>query len=169
MHEERMYTELYRPIYRYVYWRVRDREVAEDLTHDVFLKIYASKPVFESPDHERRVLFVSARNRLFDHFRKHTDEVLDSQVAENIPDLGESSSTDRQAITREERQVVLRLLARLPEESYSVVVWKFIEGKETSEVAALLGKSHDAVRQIQSRALRTLRGYAQDTEHGSTT
>jgi RNA polymerase sigma-70 factor (ECF subfamily) len=168
MDGERMYSMLYQPIYRYVYWRVRNHEIAEDLTHDVFLKIYASKPMFESPEHERRVLFVSARNRLIDHFRKRTDEVLDERVAENIPDLEESSSTDRQAITREEREVVLRLLARLPEESYSVVVWKFIERKETSEIATLLGKSEDAVRQIQSRALRTLRVYAHDTEDGST-
>ena len=158
---ETLYIRLYTPIYRYLYFRLRDQEIAEDLTHDVFVQIYTAQVIFDSEEHERRFFFTSARNRLIDYLRKKKDLPLDEGVAESIPD---SVQSDDGAQRREDTNLITKLLSTLPEDQYTVLVLRYIDDKTTREIADSMDKSEEAVRQIQSRALKTLREQTQHYE-----
>ena len=158
---ESLYIKLYTPIYRFLYFRLLNKEVAEDLTHDVFVQIYSSETVFESEDHERRYFFTAARNRLIDYLRKKKDVPLDEEFVANVPD---TTRSDDVAVSRESQLLVRKLLAQLSEDQYTALTLKYIEDKDTEEIALIMDKSLEAVRQLQSRGMHTLREKSKDYE-----
>ncbi|MCI0532633.1 sigma-70 family RNA polymerase sigma factor, partial [bacterium] len=67
------------------------------------------------------------------------------------------SSPIEQAEKKEAGEALRRALMTLTEEQQEVVILKFINGMDNKEIAALLGKKEEAIRQLQCRAFKTLR------------
>jgi len=137
-------------VYAYIARRVRHRDVAEDLTAEVFHKALANIGSFEW----RGAPFASwliriAANAVADQSKRAAREVsaMDSQEPSTIPNL--------EAI--EHRARLFRLVNDLPDDQRRVIVERFVEQRSIREVAAQLGRSEGAVKQLQFRALQHLR------------
>ena len=62
-----------------------------------------------------------------------------------------------------ERQTLFaQLLARLPEDQRHVLEWRFFEQRSIREIAREMGRSEGAIKQLQFRALETLRNQVRD-------
>lgn len=151
-----LYKEYYVPVYRYIYLRVKSREQAEDLTQDVFLKIYRNigsiDPEVASP---LNYFYTITRNTLIDTWRKKTpDTVSDEDHLNTIPD--EAPTALETASLKEQSSLIRECLTELTNDQREVVTLRFIEDLSTHEVAEILGKKETAVRQLQVRGLRTL-------------
>ncbi|MEW6717233.1 MAG: sigma-70 family RNA polymerase sigma factor [Chloroflexota bacterium] len=151
----RLYDAYLARIYRYVYFRVTDDQIAEDITSQVFLKAWENLKRYQigsSP-------FVSwlyriARNAVIDHYRTHRSTIALEEVtsahADSAEDLDEQ--IDRHFEARE-----LRLaLQQLTGEQQQVLILKFIAGLSTPEIARQMGKRQGAIRALQMRALQSL-------------
>jgi RNA polymerase sigma-70 factor (ECF subfamily) len=150
-----IYDEHVDIIYRFVYYKVGDPGVAEDLTEDVFAKAWERIDRFQWRNVPvQHWLLTIARNTVTDHWRsrKRTSSPLDvlGEVASDLPSPDEHVARDL------ELESLGRALARLPDEQRDVLILRFIEDLSHKDVAAILGKSVVAVRQIQVRALRAL-------------
>ena len=73
--------EQYEKIFRYCFFKVNDREAAEDITQETFLRFLES-PNYTDMNKELRYLYTIAGNLCADHFRKRQAE----ELSENIPD-----------------------------------------------------------------------------------
>jgi RNA polymerase sigma-70 factor (ECF subfamily) len=151
-------SELYKrhvqAIYRYVYYRVGDVEVAEDLVSEVFLKALEGIESFTY----RGVPFASwlyriARARVIDYFRRQAkrdylplDETL---VAGKVEPYIEGEA-------RLQHEELRLAIARLTEDQQQVIILRFIEGLSNATVAQILGKTEGAVKSLQHRALASL-------------
>ncbi len=151
-----LYKEYYVPIYRFIHLRIKNKEQTEDLTQDVFLKIYKTigsiDPSVTSPI---GYFYTIARNTLIDHWRKKStattsDDELMAGLADETPDAIEMASL------KEKSSLLYECLEELTEEQREVISLRFIQELSTAEVAAQLGKKETAVRQLQVRGLRTL-------------
>ena len=151
-----LYSEYYVPIYRYIYLRTKNPEQTEDLTQDVFLKIYKTigsiDPTVSSPI---GYFYTIARNTLIDYWRKKStatvsDDELISQVADASPGALDAASL------KEQSSLLYECLEELTEEQREVITLRFIQELSTAEIAAQLGKKETAIRQMQVRGLRTL-------------
>lgn len=142
-------------VYRYVFYRVSDIGVAEDLTQEVFLRGWKALHRFRRTGSPFVAwLLTIAHNLVIDHYRSRKHEL--SLEADIVP--SDSATTPQQvAEVRWEQQRLQDAIRQLRPEQQQVIVLHFIEGFEYSEIAALLGKSEGAVRVIQHRALKELR------------
>ena len=89
-HDPQAFEGFYRAnldrIYRYVYFRVLDRDVAEDLVADVFLLAYAHFASYDPSVSVSAWIYRIAKNRLADHFRDRKMTVQLEEIEAFLPD-----------------------------------------------------------------------------------
>jgi RNA polymerase sigma-70 factor (ECF subfamily) len=138
-------------VYAYIARRVGDRDVAQDLTSDVFHKALASIQSFEW----RGVPFAGwllriAANMIVDRSKRSGREVSSQ---DDVPDPGTQPNLEE--IDQHAR--LFRLVELLPPDQRRVIGMRFAEEKSIREIANELGRSEGAVKQLQFRALQNLR------------
>lgn len=151
----RLYDVFLDRIYRFVYFRVRLKEDAEDLTEHIFLKVFTGIGSFE----ERGLPFEAwlyriARNEIIDFYRtKKLVSTLDH--AEGIPDTHIAPDEQLEQLLTYER--VMDVLPNLPESYQEIIILKFIEDLDNSEISEIMQKPVDQIRVLQNRAIQKLR------------
>jgi len=150
-----LYRENVQAIFRYVYHRVNDYKLAEDITGDVFIKSIEGLPKYQDAGNPFLAwLYRIAHARVVDYYRQQGRRPVDSDLEdEPIPvevDMDES-------LVRQQATDVLReAIITLTEDQQQVIRLRFIEGHRIEAVANLLGKNANAIKALQHRALRTL-------------
>lgn len=140
-------------IYRYVFYQVRDKMLAEDITADVFVK--ALKAINSCSGKESTFsawLYRIAHNSIIDNFRNAKRTVtIEIETGRNL------SSPKQEMEKTVDRQEWLELIADLPPNQRQVIILKFIEDMDNREIGRIMGKSQVAIRILQMRALTALR------------
>ena len=141
-------------VYLFIVSRVHDRAAAEDLTSEVFHRALANLSTYEWRGTSFAAwLFRIASNAIADQYkranRERSGDALGSPTRANI------SSKEMKSVERE--AFLFRLVEKLPEIQRRVVCERFIEERSIKEIAQRLGKTEGAVKQLQFRALQTLR------------
>jgi len=140
-------------IYRYVFYQVRDKMTAEDLTEEVFLKAWKSIDTCRGKEQTfSSWLYRIAHNHVIDNLRsqrKYLSADMEALAEVSSPELGEEGKL--------ERQEMLEVISDLPQNQKQVIILKFIEGLDNREIGQIMGKSQGALRVLQMRALATLR------------
>lgn len=157
--------EIYRryadAIYRYIYYRVGEAAVAEDLLGDVFVGALEQLPSFRNVGKPFEAwLFSIAHNKVVDHYRRQNVRRA-SPLNEEMVDT-RSEELHQLVAQRDDMQRAWGAVARLTEEQQQVVALRFLFEYSIAEVAAQLGKTEGAIKALQSRALATLRRYLGD-------
>jgi RNA polymerase sigma-70 factor (ECF subfamily) len=157
-----IYERYYQAIYRYVYYRVGDSGLAEDLTGDIFLKMLHGIESYSIQGVPFSAwLYRIARNRIIDHLRRQpqkADVSLEEARADNI---ASTETTLEQALQRDE---LLKAVQVLTGDQRQVIILKFIEDQDNATIATILGKTEGAVKSLQHRALDTLRHHMEQTQ-----
>ena len=145
-----LYESNFERVYAFIVRRVRDRHEAEDLTAEVFQHALSNLSRFEWRGVPFAVwLFRIAANVMTDRLRQSSRQ-RPEPVTED--DLDQSSW-----IEIERRATLFQLVNTLPDEQRSVVVKRFVEQKSIRDIAQELGKSEGAIKQLQFRALESLK------------
>jgi RNA polymerase sigma-70 factor, ECF subfamily len=159
--------EQYRPlVYRFLRPRLDGAdETVEDLTEDVFVKLYEKLDRYV----ERGLPFTAwlyriSHNQLVDYVRtlpRHTAQPLD--LIADVPEH-QTGSEYRSVLDRETLEPAM---ARLTAEQRQAVELRFLKGMSVAETAAQMGRSEEAVKKLQARALANLRRSLTETTHQS--
>lgn len=152
-----LYKLYYTPIYRYLFFRTKDKTEAEDLAQGVFVKVFQALPNVKADMKEPIAYFYTvARNMLIDHYRKQkVRQTVSEDDMEDVPDTREDIAVSLDIVFTTDK--VKETLKSLTAEQQEVIVLKFVNELSNKEIATTLGKNEDAVRQLQSRALKLLR------------
>jgi len=147
-----LYELNFERVYAYVVKRVRDRAETEDVTAEVFHQALANLHRFEW----RGIPFVAwlfriAANLISDRWQRSGREVSDEGSIESA----QVSPAEIEEVER--RATLFRLVETLPAEQKRVLVLRFVEEKSIKEVAREVRKTEGAVKQLQFRALTSLR------------
>ena len=151
-----LYEQNFERVYIFIASRVRDRSTAEDLTSEVFHKALANLPAYE----RRSTPFVAwlcriASNAIADHFKRVNREQQADDDTFDTPDPVNVSSKQMKSI--EHHAFLFRLVEKLPENQRRVICERFIEERSIKEIARRLNKTEGAIKQLQFRAVQTLR------------
>lgn len=161
---EELYERFFTPVFRYILLRVKNRAEAEDLAQTVFMKAYQANPPGKAGQQlSLNYFFTIARNTVIDHWRKKKDLVVDDPEAEfeSIPD---TENPEHDAMSGEAAAAVRKALDQVSPSEQEVLILRFMNELSTKEIAKLLGKTEVAVRQLQSRGLKVLRGHLKHTD-----
>ena len=147
-----LYEQNFHRVYAYVARRVRDRAETQDLTAQVFHQALANLGKFKwrgSPF--AAWLYRIAANAIADRARQKGRESSDQPN----PSSESSTATDLEAVERRAR--LFSAVDKLPQDQRRVIVLRFADEKSIREIAAELGRSEGAIKQLQFRALENLR------------
>ncbi len=149
------FTELYRrhvdPIYRYILLRTGDESTAEDLTSEVFVRALESLDAYEDRGAPFGAwLYRIANARVVDLWRKsgRADVSFDSGEIDVPVDLPSGDVIAYAALAKS--------LQQLTGEQQQVIILRFIEGYDITEIAQIMGRTAGAVKSLQHRALASL-------------
>jgi RNA polymerase sigma-70 factor, ECF subfamily len=151
-----LYMRYFDAIYAYLLVALRDRGEAEDVAQQVFMKVFTALPRYEDRGLPfRGWLFRIARNSALGHLRRRRPAPEDparlaAHADSRLNEFGEASLTaaDRDLMTA---------LSRLPLSQRQVLFLRYTMDMSAAETAMVIGRSPQAVRQLQQRAMRTLR------------
>jgi RNA polymerase sigma-70 factor (ECF subfamily) len=144
-------------IHSYIFHRVGDVQVAEDLTAQVFLRMLEAIQN-ENAWHSSFSgwLYRIAHNLVIDHYRRQSR--LNHIPLDSAPTvLAEGADPAQVAEIRLQTERVCKAINQLTEEQAQIVSMRFLEGLSIAEVSQITGKTEGAVKALQYRAIVSLR------------
>lgn len=141
-------------LYKFIFFRVGHKELAEDLLSDTFVKAWSKIETLATAQAFAGWLYQIAKNNIIDYYRVKKTTVDLNEVAEILED---SASPIDEANLKIEQRVLLQLLDQLPLDQQQVIQYKFFEDLENIEIANIMGKTEGSVRVIQHRAINRLK------------
>jgi RNA polymerase sigma-70 factor (ECF subfamily) len=155
-----------RAIVHFMFRMVHNQAVAEELTQEVFLRVYRSRASYRAEAKFTTWLYRIATNLGVNHARDHKHEraaqniYLDQPDAETgaTPDVADSRSTVEQELMRDERlQAIRRHVMALPERQRSAVLMHKFQEMDYKQIGEVLKLSESATKSLLFRAYQTLR------------
>ena len=137
--------EQYDKIYRYCYFKVHQRETAEDITQETFLRFFESTG-YVNTGQSLQYLYTIARNLCIDEYRRHKTECLEEETAD--------SYAEDNMITN----ISVRLaLSKLDETDRELLLLRFVNELPVSVICTLYGISRFAAYRRISKAAKNLK------------
>jgi RNA polymerase sigma-70 factor (ECF subfamily) len=152
-----LYDRYHDLVFRFIWSRVSDPQLAEDLTGDVFTRMVTNLPKYRITGAPFRAWLLSiARNLVIDDRRKASSRYQSPiEKVENLSgEEGSPAEIVENQIFIEEIQTALSKLKPIKQD---ILVLRFIVGLSLQEVATALGKTVGSVKVNQHRALKELR------------
>jgi RNA polymerase sigma-70 factor (ECF subfamily) len=143
-------------IYRYVFYQLREKMAAEDLTEEIFLKAWRAIGSYKGKGQAfSSWLYRIAHNHVIDEFRSRRKQMVSLEAEMEIAtEVAEPQQEMERGLAEQE---MLRLISCLPQEQKQIIILKFVEGLDNREIGQITGKSQGAIRISQMRALTALR------------
>jgi RNA polymerase sigma-70 factor (ECF subfamily) len=147
-------------VFRFIYFRVGNRPLAEDLTSDTFLRALKRISSFTWQGRDLGAWLVTiARNLVADHFKSGryrleitTGDVLDA----DREDRGPEGSPENAVVDHITNVALLTAVKQLNPEQQECIVLRFLQGFSVAETAQAMGKNDGAIKALQYRAVRAL-------------
>jgi RNA polymerase sigma-70 factor (ECF subfamily) len=150
-------------VYRFALRLVGNRQEAEDLTQETFLKAWRSREGLRDPQATRVWLFAIAANLWKDRLRRKARSPADAEPLDEWFVAG-AIAPEREAIVREDLGRALAAMDGLPPRQREVLYLHACEGLALAEVAAVLATSSDAVKASLCEARKRLRRQFRQSE-----
>lgn len=154
----RLYDDYVDQVFGYILRRVRDRQLAEDLTSDVFLRAYRSISRFTWQGVDIGAWFTTiARNRVTDHFKSARArlERPTEEVRDGVEELGRDEP-EQAALHGDMAAALGKALDDLTEDHREILQLRFVQGLSVAECAHVMERTDGAIKALQYRALRAL-------------
>lgn len=151
----------WKPVYALLHASLRNRAETEDATQEVFLRALRSFDRYRHKDTPfRAYLATIAKNLLRDRWRRSGPILVD--IADQPEPQADDPQPDERVIVAEQQQSIAELLETLNDDQREVIRLRVLEGRSTDEVAKRLNRTPNAIRQLQHRAINTLRHRMQE-------
>jgi RNA polymerase sigma-70 factor, ECF subfamily len=143
-------------VYRYVLFRVGDKELAEDVTSETFLR--ALRRITSVTYQGRDVgawLVTIARNLVLDHVKSSRFR-LEVTRAEVDDESKVQAGPEQQVLSKITNAELLKCIEQLGDDQRECIALRFLQGLSVSETAQLMHRNEGAIKALQHRAVRRL-------------
>ena len=152
-------------VYRYVTFRIRDENMAQDLTAAVFEKALTKFDGYNPKKASFSTwIFTIARNTVIDHYRvyqKHEDVVPDVEAKTTA----QYPSPEEEAIQAENTRKLRQFVSQLNKREQEAIVLKYSNGMSNREIAQILNLTESNVGSILCRTIGKLRKSFVEWQH----
>jgi RNA polymerase sigma-70 factor (ECF subfamily) len=150
------------PVYRYVLMRLHNVDDTEDVVQETFMKAYQAIDRYEDEGKGMLpYLFTIARNLLINHTKKKRPETF---LPEEMDRHAGGESASAGAILGELTSALRKAMEALSALEREAVELKFFGERTYAEIAVIMGKREDAIRQHIARSMKKLRVIMRETE-----
>ena len=143
-------------IFRFIYYRVGSKQLAEDLTSETFVRGLRAIQRFTWQGKDFGAwLTTIARNLITDHFKSSRSRL--EFTTEAVPETrATAASPESEVLALISNEMLFEAVNGLPPEQRDCILMRFIQGMSIAQTAAALGRSEGAIKQLQLRAVRSL-------------
>ncbi len=152
-----IFSSYYKRVYNYVGYRVQEHHIAEDLTSQVFEKIYVKLESYNEEKSPFEVwMFAIARNTINDYYRQLKRRQYLS--LDGFKDLISRDVTPENHILKAETSTALRIaVSALKMKERNIIAMKYGADLKNKEIAAILDISESSVGVLLHRSIKKLR------------
>ena len=137
--------EQYDKLYRFCWYKLRDRELAEDICQESFLRLLQSD-TYKAQGKALQYLYTTARNLCIDQFRKKKTEQISDELSYPFPEEETLESLS-----------VKKALGKLSEEEREILLLRYVNEVPISVLSAILGISRFALYRRAAKAVENFK------------
>ncbi|MDD3386790.1 MAG: RNA polymerase sigma factor [Candidatus Pacebacteria bacterium] len=149
-----IYDEHIDKIYRFVFFKVNNEALAQDITSETFTRLWQEISQDKEIKNPSGFLFHISRNLVFDYYRKKDQNPAN---LDNLDILDTKQNIEKDAMINNEMEGVRVALAKLNDDHRIALSMYYIEQEPISEVAKALNKSQGATRVVIHRGMTQLK------------
>ncbi|MFG1892131.1 sigma-70 family RNA polymerase sigma factor [Micromonospora sp. NPDC049051] len=159
-----VYDRYFDQVFRFIYRRVMDRQVAEDLTSETWLRALRNLSAFRRPGGDFGAWVTTiARNLTVNHMQSHQRRERPVAEVRDTVSAGEVAGPEALAVQQLTREALAEGIAQLSPVQRQCITLRYLRELSIEETAQVLGKTPSAVKAVQHKALRALRGLLSTT------
>lgn len=149
---EILIKKYYSDIYTYCYCRVGDRQTAQDLTQDVFLRFLQNLDSYEHTGKLKNYLYVTAGNLVKDHYKKRKETLLEGEIRDRYEKSPPSGIVDFS-----DRFTMQEIIRELPELEKELILLRYYQNLRLAEIAGIVSLPVSTVRYRLKHAEKYIR------------
>jgi RNA polymerase sigma-70 factor, ECF subfamily len=157
---QKLYETYHKDLFQFLIYLVKDRETAEDLSQEVYIRVLKAYGGFEGKSSEKTWLFSIARNAAIDHFRKQRSwkqRVFSNFDWETQQIKDPQELPEELTIQNENLQWIYKALDKCTMAQRSVIILRYLQSLSISETANVLNWTESKVKTTQHRALKAIK------------
>jgi len=163
---EKIVDQYQKSLINFHYRFVGNRQDAEDLAQETFLKVYLKLDTLKEGQKLRSWIFSIARNQAIDFFRKHKDRevALESEVLEYFAEYASNSSDDHEGniLNKQVAKELNTYLRELSDEDRRIIKLLYYEGLTYKEISKMMNINQNTLKsrlhRVRKVLLRAIRG-----------
>ena len=149
------------PLFRFIRSRIQNRELAEDLTQEVFIRAWRYRDSFDVKKSSlKNWLFVIAVNLLRDYYRKNK-----LQIEELNEDISHEINIEKDAEQNNLIRYVFRKMTELSERDQELLLLRYKLDLKMEDIAEIMKMELSAVKVAIHRAIKKLKSICNDESH----
>ncbi|WP_332835311.1 RNA polymerase sigma factor SigX [Bacillus sp. FJAT-44742] len=158
---DRIYETYHQSLFQYLFYLVKNRDTAEELVQEVYIKVFQSYAGFEGKSSEKTWLYSVARHVGIDWIRKQNRQkrkwlgLFSVASEEEIKDP--SPLPDEIVMSRDGIQMIYSSLQKCNLDQQQVIILRYIDSLTIKETAEILNWSESKVKTTQHRAIQKLK------------
>ena len=157
-----------KPIFNYFFRNVRNREIASDLTQDIFLKVFSNLKKYNFSYKFSTWIYALSHNHLIDYYRKKKNISFSTYAHDGSDNL---DFPDEKNLTREEELIneeikdkVWNAVELLPEEYRELIIMRYVNGLKYDEISTILNIPMGTLKNKIFRAKKKLINLIKESE-----
>jgi RNA polymerase sigma-70 factor (ECF subfamily) len=149
------FKEYNRSVYNYIYFKAyNNKEIAEDLTQDVFIKAWENREKFNKKKANLKTWLIAiARNHTIDFFRNSKNKLSNNIIIDNDEIIDNSTALENSVNT----DFIKKKLNLLTEVERDMLIMRYINQIEIEEIGFMYDKTYEATKVAIHRALKKLK------------
>lgn len=155
-----LYEKYHQEIYQFIFYMTKNRETAEDLVQEVYIRVMKAYDRFEGKSSEKTWMYSIARNVTIDYFRKQRgwkDKVFSNFDWDKKVIKDNRPVPEEVVILHDNVQEIYQCLNRCTVNQKAVIILRYIQAMSISETADVLDWSESKVKTTQHRALKAIK------------
>ncbi len=151
---EKIYHEFADAIFRYLYFKLANRERAKELTQDVFSNFWQYLQKGNAVEHPKAFLYRSAANIFINEIRKGNKEISLNQLLDTGFDIPDQKANVSEIVFQNE---VLEKIRSIDPQYRDVLLMRYVEGMQVQEIAQILNRKENTVSVQIKRGLEKIK------------
>ncbi len=154
---ENSYKQFAKGVFRFIYFKVSDYELAKDLTADTFIRYWKVLKQGDEIKNTKALTYEIANGIVIDYYRRKKEknhvsfDAIDERLLGAFEDLEESIDLKKKV------KEVFVVIKSIRKEYQDVLLLRYVEDLTIKEIAQVLKKKENATRVLLHRALKTVK------------
>ncbi|MGE8204372.1 RNA polymerase sigma factor SigX [Heyndrickxia sp. NPDC080065] len=155
-----LHQKYHRDLFQFLFYMVKNREQAEDLVQEVYIRVFKSYQNFKGKSSEKTWLFSIARNVAIDHFRKQKNwkaKLIEAFDWNRRLLKDQTAIPEEIVLQNEDVRILYECLDACTQDQKMVIIMRYLNGLSIQETAEVLGWTESKVKTTQHRSINILR------------